>query len=346
MIRHISARVDILRDGVRCGSLPFPQSSPPSVMADSDSAIKTSLAGVFLHTGEIDYLNDELQPVLIIDGVESPIGVFVPGTVTTSSKGYGTDLDRVEAYDRGVKLQQAKTETLLHWSAGTKYLDAVKQLLVSAGIGMVMETPSALTLATDREDWAIGTPYLTIINALLAEINYNDIWFDARGTAVLQPRQEPSAERIAHTYTDGTPLSVLMPDSESELDIYDAPNVFICTVSNPDLEEPMTATAVNDNPISALSTVRRRRRIPTIVQLDNIASQEELQRYAEHLAFESMLASKTVTVTTLAEPGHGVGDVVAISRPELSGIYQETGWYLTLSGGQTMSHTLRQVVLI
>ncbi len=52
MIRHISARVDILRDGVRCGSLPFPQSSPPSVMADSESAIKTSLAGVFLHTGE------------------------------------------------------------------------------------------------------------------------------------------------------------------------------------------------------------------------------------------------------------------------------------------------------
>lgn len=40
MIRHISARVDILRDGVRCGSLPFPQSSPPSVMADSASAIK------------------------------------------------------------------------------------------------------------------------------------------------------------------------------------------------------------------------------------------------------------------------------------------------------------------
>ena len=193
---------------------------------------------------------------------------------------------------------------------------------------------------------SLSRRYLTIINTLLAEINYNDIWFDPRGTAVLQPRQEPSAERIAHTYTDGTPLSVLMPDSESELDIYDAPNVFICTVSNPDLEEPMTATAVNDNPTSALSTVRRRRRIPTVVQLDNIASQEELQRYAEHLAFESMLTSKTVTVTTLAEPGHGVGDVVAISRTELSGIYQETGWYLTLSGGQTMSHTLRQVVLI
>ncbi len=51
-------------------------------------------------------------------------------------------------------------------------------------------------------------------------------------------------------------------------------------------------------------------------------------------------------MTTLAEPGHGVGDVVAISRTELSGIYQEVGWYLTLSGGQTMSHTLRQVVLI
>lgn len=258
MIRHISARGGPSAGRCAQRSLPFPQSSPPFGHGRLGICYQNKSRRRVSPHREIDYLNDELQPVLIIDGVETPIGVFVPGTVTTSSKGYGVDLDRVEAYDRGVKLQQAKTETLLHWSAGTKYLDAVKQLLVSAGIGMVMETPSTLTLPTDREDWAIGTPYLTIINALLAEINYNDIWFDARGTAVLQPRQEPSAERIAHTYTDGTPLSVLMPDSESELDIYDAPNVFICTVSNPDLEEPMTATAVNDNPMSALSTVRRR----------------------------------------------------------------------------------------
>lgn len=108
----------------------------------------------------------------------------------------------------------------------------------------------------------------------------------------------------------------------------------------------MTATAVNDNPMSALSTVRRRRRIPTVVQLDNIASQDELQRYAEHLAFESMHCQQDCHDGDTGGLGHGVGDVVAISRTELSGIYQETGWYLTLSGGQTMSHTLRQVVLI
>lgn len=89
MIRHISARVDILRTVCAAALCRSRSRSPPSVMADSASAIKTSLAGVFLHTGEIDYLNDELQPVLIIDGVETPIGVFVPGTVTTSSKGYG-----------------------------------------------------------------------------------------------------------------------------------------------------------------------------------------------------------------------------------------------------------------
>lgn len=178
MIRHISARVDILRDGVRCGSLPFPQSSPPSVMADSASAIKTSLAGVFLHTGEIDYLNDELQPVLIIDGVETPSACLClarsqrPQKATARTSTAWRPMTAASSCSRprprrcctGPRVRNTSTRS--------------SQLLVSAGIGMVMETPSALTLATDREDWAIGTPYLTIINTLLAEINYNDIWFD------------------------------------------------------------------------------------------------------------------------------------------------------------------------
>ncbi|MFR5780793.1 MAG: hypothetical protein ACLUEK_02580 [Oscillospiraceae bacterium] len=76
---------------------------------------------MFLHTGEIDYLNDELQPVLIIDGgVETPIGVFVPARSQRPQKATARTSTAWRPMT-AASSWQAKTETLLHWSAGTKY---------------------------------------------------------------------------------------------------------------------------------------------------------------------------------------------------------------------------------
>ena len=219
MIRRFSARVDVLRGGVPLKQLLFSAGSPPTVMADKSSAIKMSLAGTFLHDPEVDYLTDELRPVITIDGVESAVGVFPVGSVVSSSKLSGAVYDRIEAYDRALLLNQCKTEDLLHFQAGTNYLTAVRQLLTKAGIAQTSEVPTTHTLATDREDWEIGTSFLTIINALLTEINYTDIWFNSQGVAMLQPYQEPSAQLIKHRYSAGDPLTVLRPETSSELDI-------------------------------------------------------------------------------------------------------------------------------
>ena len=346
MIRSFSARVDVLRGGVKYKQLLFAEPSPPTIMADKSSAIKMSLAGTFLHDPDIDYLTDELRPAIVVNGVESALGVFPIGSVVSSSRISGTVYDRIEAYDRALILNQCKTEELLHFPAGTNYLTAVRQLLTKAGIAQTSEVPTTHTLATDREDWEIGTSYLTIINALLAEINYSDIWFDAHGIAMLQPYQEPSAQRIKHRYNAEDPLTILQPETSSELDIYDAPNVFIAIVSNPDLSGPMTATAVNDNPTSRRSTVRRGRRIPHVVRVDNIASQTELQAYVNNLAYQSMLSGEVVTAKTLAEGGHGVGDIVAVTHPQVTGIFEETAWSMSLAAGCTMTHEWQRVVYV
>lgn len=346
MIRRFSARVDVLRGGVPLKQLLFSAGNPPTVMADKSSAIKMSLAGTFLHDPEVDYLTDELRPVITIDGVESAVGVFPVGSVVSSSKLSGVVYDRIEAYDRALLLNQCKTENLLHFQAGTNYLTAVRQLLTKAGIAQTSEVPTTHTLATDREDWEIGTSFLTIINALLTEINYTDIWFNSQGVAMLQPYQEPSAQLIKHRYSAEDPLTVLQPETSSELDIYDSPNVFIAVVSNPDLSGPMTATAVNDNPTSRLSTVRRGRRIPHVVRVDNIASQAELQAYVNKLAYQSMLSGEVVSAKTLAEGGHGIGDIVAVTHPQITGIFEETAWSMSLAAGRTMTHEWQRVVYV
>lgn len=345
MMRSYSVRVDVLRHGATLTTL-HPVSDP-SVDCESSGAIKSSMSGIFLDDPAVKWLTDELQPIQIIDGIEYPVGIFPIGTVARSTDENGLHTVRVEAYDRCMILNQAKTETILHLSKGSNYIQVVEQLLTKAGIALYLTTKCQEVLATDREDWRVGTPFLTIINTLLQEINYDPIWFDANGMAIVRPAKKPAASNIDHAYggtDDG--LCVLERPNTVETDAFDTPNVFVAICNNPDLPAPLTATAVNDNPLSALSVLRRGRRIPTVLSVDNIPNQQALEDYAQRKCADSMLASETVTISTANVPGHGVLDTVALIHPDAEGIYQETGWSLILAPGQTMIHHLRRSILI
>ena len=346
-IHVITARFDVLRNNaVTEWALEAVGDDAPTVTMNADGVIKMSLAGVFRRNDNMDYLNDEIKPYLIIDGREYPVGVYMIGTRETQSDEHGISLDQIEAYDRALKLRQKKTETRLHIDAGTKYLDAIGNLLQDAGIKMVLADESSDTIATDREDWEIGTEYLTIINALLSEINFSSIWFDLDGIARLERYAAPTSANIDHEYREGC-FSIIQNNYTRKVDVFNAPNVFVVTVANPDYEDAMTATGVNDSPLSALSTVSRGRRIlATPIKLNNIASQEALQQYANNLAIKSMLATEQTVFYTMLNPVHGVGDVVALYNGELQGIYEETGWMMQLKAGGKMKHTAKKVVLI
>ena len=343
----ITARFDVLRNNaVTEWALEAVGDDAPTVTMNADGVIKMSLAGVFRRNDNMDYLNDEIKPYLIIDGREYPVGVYMIGTRETQSDEHGISLDQIEAYDRALKLRQKKTETRLHIDAGTKYLDAIGNLLQDAGIKMVVADEASDTIATDREDWEIGTEYLTIINALLNEINFASLWFDLDGNARLERYAAPTSSNVDHEYREGR-YSILREEYTKKMDIFDAPNVFIVTVANPDSTEAMTATGVNDNPLSALSTISRGRRIlATPLKLDNIASQTALQQYADNLAIKSMLATEQTTFYTMLNPVHGVGDVIALYNGDLRGIYKETGWTMQLKAGQKMKHTAKKVILV
>lgn len=344
MVRTYDARVDVYRDGARVTSLRFLKDSPPEVTCSQDAVIRMGLRGEFLRNAELDYLNDELRPVQIIDGVEHPCGVFHISAYQDKIGEEGR-MQSIEAYDKCFLLQSTTTEDVLRFAAGTKYLTAIENLLTAAGIGLYIMTPSNATLQTDREDWEIGTNYLEIVNELLVEINYAPIWFDANGYGVIEPKTEPSAENIKHTYKGTDVTSVLSYNATSSVDIFGKPNVFICICENPDLPAPLIARAENNSPLSSLSTIKRGRRIAKTFKVDNIASQADLQTYVDDLMFQSMLSAETLSITTANMPGHGVGDTVAILHPEISGIFRETGWKISLGPGKLMSHDLQRMVV-
>lgn len=340
MIRELDVRFGVYRSGAL---LTFLQSTDaPTMSMDSSGAIKTSLQGSFLPNDKVNWLTDEVRPELIINGETHRCGVFIPVTVEGKTGENGKTLT-VSMYDRCFLAQSLRLEQILHIQSGAFYIDVVLSLLEQCGITLVMQTPNVATITTDREDWDVGTSYLTVINQLLSEIGYKDLWFDSEGYARIEPKLNPTADNIQHRINANDPSVFLSPSHSVASDIFNKPNVFVCICSNPDLGAPLTATAVNDNPQSPLSVQRRGRRISELVKVNNIASQEDLQAYARRLVFDSMTSSDTIIVRTGLLPGFGVNDVVALRDDDATGICVEKSWTMELVSGGKMVHTLGKV---
>lgn len=309
MIRQLEFRYWVVRNGAD-----FKQLNPltsPVIRCDDSADIKTSLSGTFLADPEINLLSDQIRVEMIVDGVVNPLGFFLPATVTTNRDATVESVD-IEAYDRNWIVRDNYTDSLKYWAAGTNYLAAVEELLTEAGIALVLAVPTDATFPEAREDWDIGTSYLEIINQLLDEINYNPLWFNQNGVAILEPASVPDASSIEHTFDNSNVKSLMIPQITRVNDLYNAPNVFICVCSNADKSAGMVATSSNTNPQSPLSTVARGRSIATVIRVDNCADQAELQAYADRMRNESMITGETIQIQTALLPGFGVSDVSAV----------------------------------
>ena len=351
MSRRVRFQFHLLRNGAFCAYLRADKSSAPTIRMDDSGAIKTSFSGTFApeavdadgNAVEINWLTDEIQPIMVINGVKHSLGIFAaakPKEITKSRSKRMT----VQAYDRCWRVRDTKSGTLLYWPRGTKYLTAVNQLLAAAGVEVIFATPTEAAFTEDREDWKLGESFLTVVNALLSEINYKPLYFDENGCAALEPVSLPTAEEIRHVFDGKDPKTMLLPQMEREADYYEAPNVFIVYCANPDKSGNMVATAKNDNPQSQLSVSRRGREIVKVVQVDNIASQEELQGYADWLRDKSMITGEIVTVETALLTGFRVAEAVGIIYGDLTAIGVEHAYTMALEVGGKMRHTIERVV--
>lgn len=343
-MKEIDFRVDVLRNEIPYEKMIYTE--PPIIYMNDDSAIKMTMRGTFLINKNIDYFNDELRPIMIMDGIEYPLGIYRIMTRIDRCNASGIHYEEIEAYDRSSRLTETKTETWDYWEKGTPYDEIISHYLISAGIKNVAFIPSNAKLQSTREDWDIGTDYLTIINTLLGEINYQSLWFDNSGIAQIKPYYAPSAGTINHIYSKNNELKNLRPEYTSEIDLYQKPNVFIAILDNPEYDKPIVASAEIDTPASKLSTISRGIRIPEIYKVDNIASQDGLQEYVNKIRNEAMQTYEYIDIETSIVPTHGVGDVVAVSYEDMQGIFREVSWTLTMKSGQSMSHKLQRVVIV
>ena len=344
MIRTIEFRYHIVRNGANYGEL-FPVlDSAPQISMRSKDEVKTCFSGEFLLPEKpADWLRDEIRPEIVIDGIGHSLGIYCPVKVYESDNGVTRSI-AISANDRCWIVKDHRTEGIFFLAAGTNYVSAIMSALTACGITAISAADTVSTLTEDRE-WPSGTSYLDIANELLSEINYKQVWFDGIGNAIVEPVSDPNASNIKHVLDESKIESLMLPGIKSETDILSASNVFVCFCSNADKDEPMLAVAENTNPQSPLSIARRGRRITKVVQVDNIASQEALQTFANRQVTESMLSGETITVRTCLLPGFGVGDVTALRYRDLMAVCLETEWSMELTIGGLMTHTLERTVM-
>ncbi len=335
-------RFEIIEDDICIGHAQPIDS--PAIQCDADADVKLSLSGDFvLDIAPPNWLKVSIKPYLILDGIESPLGEYLITQADKCINKKGVLFWRIKGMDLGRIVQRSRTEERVIFFPGQRYTDIVQSALLKLGIERILTIQSDAVLINTRTDWEIGTSWIKIINSLLEEINYQSLWFDADGNARVEPQKPMDGSIIDHEYKAGE-LSEIKTAAENSSDIYKAYNVFTAMVSSPEYEEPLIAMAVNDSPTSRISTVNIGRVQAPIKRLDDIASQEELQKYADNLKFRSMCSNEIFSFRTALNQ-HQVGDIIAVHHPLADGIYQETKWKMALGFDGEMMHTVQRIVI-
>jgi len=345
-------QVDIMEGEIKNGSLSVTTAtvSMTSEINSADADVK--YAATISTTGRIwkngkqtdDFMNWNKSrfKIWLIDGeVKSSLGVFSPQSISKPTVG-STTLFNVTGYDLSILAKNDCITSRLSLTIGTLYLDQIQSLLISCGITKIIADVSTATLQSTRDDWDIGTTKLKIVNQLLSEISFRSLEIDKTGTARLRRYESPSVNNIGHTYKDDQ-ASIIESDTTTDSNLFEIPNIWVATVSNPDIATPLKATYINDNPLSETSTVYTGQNKVKVLTFDNIATQIDLQNAVNKQAFEDMQGVETTQFKTAVVADHGVNDTVLIQLPQYSGILVETAWEIDLDT-TGMTHTGKKAV--
>lgn len=191
--------------------------------------------------------------------------------------------------------------------AGRNGALAIQELLnvTPAPVEIDGEAPSIADAIVAEDD----ETNLTMIEKVLDAINWR-MQIQGDGMILLSPVDtEPVAE------FSPLALDIVETSLSVERDWFDCPNVFRATLNE------MSATARDDDPDSALSTVNRGREIWAQDEAD-LSDSETLAEYAARMLKEAQDVSETAKFTRRYLPNVNVGDYVRIDYPQLQGEFK------------------------
>lgn len=339
-----SFKFDVLRDDVPVRQLMVRGGTSPTISFNGNAVINRTLRIEVEEFNGEQWLTDKIQVSRMNeDGSKTAFGLFVVTTPTYEVDDAGTRFEKLECYDLNYVLSNLSVlEETTTIPAGTSYRNAILAQLQFAGITRVIADDCNYVLPTDKE-FEIGTSRYDVINNLLGDINFNPLWFDGEGNAMLKERKPVEQNEKTHRYNERNAIPVYIP-MESSGDLFNAANVFIEICNSADIGSTLIAKAENHDFSSPLCIERRKLRIADVETVDSIANAEALQVRANNRLLQSMMSTETYSFTSDGdmEEDHGLFDSMILSRYGI-GMLEEQDWSIECVSGGQMKHTGKKV---
>lgn len=219
------------------------------------------------------------------------------------------DVGSVDLYSTLYLLQARKTREPLTLPAGTVAVSYASSLAVTCGLPVVADA-SAAALNVAKSYDAL-TSYLEIVNDLLEFAGFAGATVDGMGNVVMRKYVNPSKLAPTYEWTDGAEC-VYQEGVEYEYDTWGAPNAYTC-ISSPADGAPLVATATNDDPGSAISTVTRGYVVDAGETVSDIEDAAALAALAERRLADATSNVESITIRHLWAP-FDLGAVLRITQ--------------------------------
>lgn len=312
-----------------------------SVRYASLARLKGSANILMAEDNDIDYISDRIQIKCIINDKSHDLGDYLISSPKRVINGNQVMRD-CQCWDKLLILDEDKVESRHVCNIGTNVINEIKRIIgdLPQAIG---DDASTLNSAIE---WEIGTPKLTIINDLLAIINWTGLRVNQAGFFTTDPYIIPSERQVEFNLESGAD-SIIHPDKTDELDLFNVPNVVILTTNNPDIDPPLKAVAENNNVDSATSIPRRGRRIVYHEEITEAIDQATINARAKKILYDKSDVYNHVThATAIAPDEFGYLKCLYYKTPKIEGKFIQTMTEIKCEAGGKMERTMRKAVKI
>lgn len=250
---------------------------------------------------------------LMVSGVEErvPLGVFVISEPAVEDDGAQTV--SVEGFDRARKVSRARFTSAYSISSGTNYATAIKNIISSRVSGLTYSfanttrTTPQIVLDRGSDPWEAARKMASDIGMVL--------FFDQAGVCILKPEPNPATDPVAWEYVSGV-QALLTKVSRSFTDekTYNHPIV----TGEGTLTTPVFAEARDTDPSSPTYYLGPFGDVPFFYSSPLITTTAQAQDVADALLRKVKGLTEKFQFEAIGNPIHDGGDIVKITRPELS----------------------------
>lgn len=334
--RAIAYRFDLLdRDEILIGELHPDRDNTPTITHDTSRLIQRDMSNLNLTPVErlgVNTASDRVRPNLLLeDGSEFPLGVFLFADPTRTRHSYGLPL-AATLLDKGIILDQP-SEHSFSVPGNRDIRIEIQTLLAMFAISSTIENTGGRT--GTAMTWPPNTTWARILSDLCLVGGYFPPFFDHVGVCRVTAKIDPGNVDPVVVYSAGANIYAVAPPVEND-DLLRAPNRFVMVGTDATQTEVF---GVYDLPAGAPNSFAARGfRITEVVTQQGLASPTAAALAARVYA-ESRSIFDYVTFSGPPDPRHDSNTVVEY----LGQRWLELSWSLTLAPVGPHSHTLRKV---